>query len=1121
MKMVLCNVRLTAVLWAVFLAGAVFALEVPSGGGLLISLDATAPDPQLTLAGDTVLGWGPFALMKTNSLPPVADTLGGVRAVRFYQDSDSFLRSADVAPPALTGGGAWTIEVWAFNTNVWGAGTMLSWGDDNNDRDNGRSVSFMYGNSAAAGAVRHGPDAALYNLPWSGMAGNCPATNEWHLLTLTYSGAAPGAQALRLYADGKLVTGRDNHLLDLASGTAFHLGGFFRPPSSFLQKYAGAVARLRILSGALTHAQTLANYQQEAAAFGRAPLAQPPNVFEGTGAWTTPGLWSLGSIPAAGDAALVAGRAMVSSAHTSGALGISGSLEMTGPAAVLDTTDCVTVGYGTGALHLSDGARLSPGVSPEGLSLVVGRLRNGTLTATNTALTVTNGATAVGYTAQDTATADFSNTSNLFLKVTVAQNTGADGTLAQSNGTFETLGSLVVGERGTGRAFFTDTDIAVSSNFFIGYAYAGHGTYVQRGGSLSIPNNFNPEIASSGSMRGSMTLTDARIDISRFLLIGHGGAYAGFAATNSVLNVGHFNLANATPSKADAELYQTSLTALTNVYVGNTARTDGNFTIIDSAVTCQTFNVGHGLNATGHVQLVSGGIFASSTLRLGYNGGTASVSNQAGRIETGILSLAYYETNGWGRLYCGPESVVEVATLDAGRMGTAFVRLDGQVKATTLNAAYESIYSSAEITCGPSCVLQAGRFYACRNGKAVVDFHGTKLLNPDATRHDVIVGSSSSSEGTLNIHPGAVFKMTYLTLANNGGTGTVNQFGGMVTDYTADELDGVQDDGATARTWILGGSMSTAPATTKGIYNLYGGTLSVTSPFWVGGYRTGEMLIAGGDAHFPNETSTFQLGRYTTATGSVRLAGGRLTAIRVVKGSGGAEFFFDGGLLRPVLNRSNFMEGLSKAEVRPGGAKIDTDGHDITIKQSIAHDSRDGAPAKDGGLTKLGAGTLAMTGALGFTGDLGADGGTLDLSAAAYALSSGSGLWGGGALTLPAGGFSIPAGSWIAPGDTNGVGTLTVNGNLTVNGEIRATISSDGTACGTLVSTGSLLFAPGSTLVIQNPEEMEKGVSYTFVTAASVSGTPAIVNLPEPWKLNTKNDQLRAVYNSGTLISVR
>ena len=64
----------------------------------------------------------------------------------------------------------------------------------------------------------------------------------------------------------------------------------------------------------------------------------------------------------------------------------------------------------------------------------------------------------------------------------------------------------------------------------------------------------------------------------------------------------------------------------------------------------------------------------------------------------------------------------------------------------------------------------------------------------------------------------------------------------------------------------------------------------------------------------------------------------------------------------------NLGTGAATANVRNGGATIDSNGKDITIAQLLQHSDITGDAATDGGLTKLGTGTLTLSGGSSYTG---------------------------------------------------------------------------------------------------------------------------------------------------------
>ena len=985
---------------ALFLAGAASALEIPAGGSTLLNLDTTAPDPELTLAGSTVLGWGPFSLMKTNSLPPVTDTLGNVPCIRFCDTasirSDSFLRSTNQTPLSVTGGNAWTIEIWAYSTNLWTGGGLLTWGNDQSNSGRGQAVCLKLSDDTVHGAVKHGT-AADYQLNFASFPDNAPAKGEWHLLTLTYSGAAAGQRQEHLYVDGVLDNGRGNLILNVAENTDFYLGCVYRLPAGTpIEAFRGGIARVRLHTGTLTYAQIRANYNEEAAAFNRSALSPYLNDFSISGAWDNAQNWSLEHLPEDGEHSVITGTATISDTRAVGEMKIPGTLSLSGAAAALSATGTVTVSYGTGSLTLSDGAVLDATVRPsESPALLIGSPREGSLAVTNATLFVTNGLFAVGYDRYGVGVADFCNATGVFRNARIGYNgtTSNSGTLTWTNGMFSTPNSssvLLVGDSGTGNAHFWDATVALGSSLTVGNSSNGNGTYTQRGGSLSA---------------------------------------------NS-----HIHLGNA----------------------HSTAR--GNAQFENTLISTRTFSLGHSAGS-GRATLINSTLSASTEVLCG-NAGNGVITNIASTIGAPTVSVGNDTGGPSGRMYCDPDSVTRFGRMQVGRNGTGIVDCYGSISTVTN---YSSI-----------------------------------------TYYDIIVGNIANSVGTFNLYEGGTVEAAVVSMGYTQGTGTFNQYGGTARDKAELPPTG----------WYLGGR-NTSYRNARGFYNLNGGTLTLrTKSFIIGNYGTGELTVNGGHATVSNATDGVTLGMAANSTGRVFLVSGTLAARLVKGGSGRSEFFFDGGTLSPLLANATFMRNLSAAEVRAGGAVIDTAGIDITIAQSIGHDSQANAPAKDGGLTKLGAGTLTMTGTLGFTGDLGADGGTLNLSAATYALPAGSGLWGSGTLVPPSGGFSIPSGGWVAPGGTDGLGTLTVNGNLTVNGEVRIRISTDGSTCGTLTSTGNLLFPPGSTLVIENPEDLVKGANYTFATAATFSGTPAPANLPGSWILKTDNGKIRAVYSTGTIITV-
>ena len=122
----------------------------------------------------------------------------------------------------------------------------------------------------------------------------------------------------------------------------------------------------------------------------------------------------------------------------------------------------------------------------------------------------------------------------------------------------------------------------------------------------------------------------------------------------------------------------------------------------------------------------------------------------------------------------------------------------------------------------------------------------------------------------------------------------------------------------------------------------------------------------------------------TNSSNTYNLSGGTLTVPQIVasSASGARIFNFDGGTLKAAGNTVTFMAPgvASAANVRNGGAIIDTAGLNVTIGQTLQHSAIGGDSTIDGGLTKMGNGTLTLSGANTYTGPTAITGGALTLS---------------------------------------------------------------------------------------------------------------------------------------------
>jgi autotransporter-associated beta strand protein len=135
-------------------------------------------------------------------------------------------------------------------------------------------------------------------------------------------------------------------------------------------------------------------------------------------------------------------------------------------------------------------------------------------------------------------------------------------------------------------------------------------------------------------------------------------------------------------------------------------------------------------------------------------------------------------------------------------------------------------------------------------------------------------------------------------------------------------------------------------------------------------------------------TGVIDLMNNATATGTntINLNGGTLTAnqIKATSATGTRVINFNGGTLKSgssSLAATFLASGVATtANVRNGGAIIDTNGNDVTIGQALVHSTIGGDNAIDGGLIKNGAGKLTLAGTNTFTGNAIVNAGTLSLA---------------------------------------------------------------------------------------------------------------------------------------------
>lgn len=246
-------------------------------------------------------------------------------------------------------------------------------------------------------------------------------------------------------------------------------------------------------------------------------------------------------------------------------------------------------------------------------------------------------------------------------------------------------------------------------------------------------------------------------------------------------------------------------------------------------------------------------------------------------------------------------------------------------------------------------------------------------------------------------------------------------------------------------------------------------------------------------------------------------------------------FNFNGGTLKAAGNNVSFMASgvASAANVRNGGAIIDTAGFNVTVGQTLQHSGIAGDNAADGGLLKLGAGTLTLSGANTYTGPTTVGGGTLALSGSGSLANSGS-------INLSAASmFDVSGVAYTLGAAQMLTGSGTVNGAATLNGTVAPGVSALSTLTfsvppvlnGTVVlelnrtnspnsdrvavSSGTLNY--GGVLLLANAgPALQAGDSFQLFQAGGITGWFASLSLPPlgsnlTWNTNNLGSGLLSV----------
>jgi hypothetical protein len=646
----------------------------------------------------------------------------------------------------------------------------------------------------------------------------------------------------------------------------------------------------------------------------------------GDGYWSTGGNWSLNTVPAAGDAAILnsSGAVAYDATATDPSLSSLGIYSSDGNRMVLD--------HSTGTLTLPGDASLTingTGFDYSGNPSYAAYNLSGTGVLIKEAFEVKIGTDGAGeFNQSDGSSFQFSGAMYL-------------GDQAGSKGTYNMTGGVLTGWTGTRTVDIEGVPTDVYKTWYGGLVlgeWGGRGEFLHSGGDATISNL---TLARQENSQGEYTLSGASsLTVMDNVTIGQKGTGV-FTQNGGAHKIGgELVVGDASGSAGTYNLNGGALEVTRDIFLGRSAGSSGTFNQSGGTSTVQgNLYIDMFASSSKGVYNLSGGqldvkgstiVGSFGTAEFNQGPDTTSITDaNDGGTHTVANNLVLGQSAGSNGTYSlsGGQLDVKGSTI-VGDSGTATFNQSGGTHSITddINIGYNNgSYGEFNLSGG---TLDAGWQYVGGDGGGNGVFNHSSGTN--TARNQLVIGAGSGSTGTYNLSGGTLEVSRGDTITGHRGDATFNHTGGTFTVNNG--------------SLILGNEAGSA-----GRYNLSGtGVLSTANTF-IGNYGNGEFNQSGGVNYVGYDVSGNSLGvfselivgRLAGSTGTYNLSGdGKLYAAREIVGDAGGygSFTQSGSSVHEVAENLIIGQDIwtgSLGDGAPWGSFSLKDNAQLTVKGSV------------------------------------------------------------------------------------------------------------------------------------------------------------------------------------------